>query len=153
MSDEEDNEATSLNCLDSSAEDIRGEGLEILQDEHLEGATKDLMRLIVVCIADLSGGDEQVKGVINILVVKSLHLLILGLFHSLLLVAGELEFLIVTPQHIGAVVHRLPGQDVVEVDNLIASTIAYQKQNCAVMLFDVVLNQGLHPAIYLLLHC
>ena len=39
-----------------------------------------------------------------------------------------------------------------KVDNLIASTIADQEQDSAMMLFDIIVDEGLDSAVYPFLH-
>lgn len=83
------------------------------------------MRLVIVGISDLSGGDEQIEGVIDLLIVESLHLLVLCLFHAFFLMTGELQLLVVAPEHVGPGLHGLPGQDIVKVDHLVASPVSH----------------------------
>lgn len=45
------------------------------------------MGLIVKSVPDLRGGDKEIEWVINILVIESFHLFVLGVLNSFLLVS------------------------------------------------------------------
>lgn len=66
---QEDDQPSSFYGFDSPAEQVRRERLKILQDEHLVGITQNLVRLLVVGIPDFIRADEQLKGIIDILVI------------------------------------------------------------------------------------
>lgn len=152
MTDEEYDQTSSFNCLDRSTKDVWSQSFEILEDQHLVSASKHFMGLIIVSIPDLSGRDEKIKRIIYVLIIKSLHLFVLCLFHSFFLVARKLQFFVITPEDIWPVVHGLASEDIVEVNNLIASTVSYQEKDCAVMLFNIIFDEGLNPTVDLLFH-
>lgn len=66
---QEDNQPSSFYCFNGPAEQVGRKRLKILQDEHLVGITQNFVRLLVVGIPDLIGADEQLKGIIDILVI------------------------------------------------------------------------------------
>lgn len=127
---QEDNQPSSFYGFNSPAEQVRRQRLKILQDEHLVGITQNLVRLLVVGIPDFIRADEQLKGIIDILVIKPLHLHILDLLHPLLLVTAELQLVLVAPQYLGlAAIACQLAEDVVEIEHLVARAIADQHQH------------------------
>ena len=65
---------------------------------------------------------------------------------------GEAKILAVAPENFGFVLEIIFGEDVMEVDDLVPGAIADQDKHGPLMTFDIVLDEGLYPAIDLLLH-
>lgn len=151
---QEDDQASSFYGLNGPAKQVRRKRLKILQDKHLVSITQNLVGFLVVGIPDLIGADEQLKGVIDILIIEPLHLHILDLLHPLLLVAAELQLVLVAPEYLGlAAIAGQLAEDVVEIEHLVARAVAHQHQHRALVRFVSVLDQGLDAAVDLLLHC
>ena len=153
-SHEEEDKTSAFDCFDGPAEQVGSQGLEILKDEHLEGVTQDLMGLLVVAVPDFSGPDEEIEGIIDTLIIESLHLHVLDLFDTFLLVTGELEVVLVAPKDL----RFLPvggqfGENIVEVDHLVACSVSHDHEHGPLVGFVSVLDQGLDTTVYLFLHC
>lgn len=153
-SHEEEDNASALDCFDGSAQQVGSQGLEILKDEHLEGVTQDLMGLLIVAVPDFSGADEEIEGVIDTLIIEALHLHVLDLFDTFLLMTGELEVVLVAPKDLGFLpVGGQFGENIVEVDNLVACPISHDHEHGPLVGFVSVLDQGLNTTVYLFFHC
>lgn len=84
------------------------------------------MGLLVVGVADFVGTHKQLEGIINILIVESLFFHVFDLLDPFFLVAAELEFVLVAPEHFGFMSGLAEsGEHVVEVDYLVAGTISH----------------------------
>ena len=59
-----------------------------LQDAHAVGVPQDLVRLVVVAVADVGGGDEQLEGVVLLQVQGARLNLLLQLPHAFLAVTA-----------------------------------------------------------------
>lgn len=125
--EQEDDQPSTLNGLNSSAEEIGRECFEILENEHLEGITQDLVGLLVVGVSDFIGADEEFEGVVDALIIEPLHLHVLDLLHALLLVAAKLEIALVAPEHLGlGPVGAQLAQHVVEVEYLVPRPVPHK---------------------------
>lgn len=58
-----------------------------MQDAHAEGVSQDLVRLVVVTVADVGRGNEELKRVILVQVQRASFYLLLQLPHALLPIA------------------------------------------------------------------
>ena len=128
-----------LHRLYRPRQQVGGHGLEVLEDAHPVRVAEDFVGLVVVAVADVSGGDEHLEGILLI----NLHLaclyFLVQLFHLLLPVTGETQLLLVTPENIGSCFHRGFGQHVVKHNHLRRQQVINEKpsvQQC--------LTQSLH---------
>lgn len=64
-------------------------GRAYLQDAHAKRVSQDLVRLIVVAVADVGGGDEELKRVVLVEVQRARFDLLLQLLHALLPIAAS----------------------------------------------------------------
>ena len=152
--EQEDDQPSALHRLDGPAEQVGRECLEVLEDEHLEGVSEYLVRFLVVGVPDFVGADEELEGVVDVLIVEPLHLHVLDLLHALLLVAAELEVALVAPEDLGfGAVDAELAEHVVEVEHLVPRPVPHEHQHRALAALVPVLDQGLNTAVDLLLHC
>jgi hypothetical protein len=77
------------------------------------------VRLRVIAVTDVSGGDEQIERIIFPHVHRAALDPFLKLFHPLLPVAAEIQLLLVAPQYGGSRLDRGLGQHVVQQNDLI----------------------------------
>jgi hypothetical protein len=112
------------------------------------------MRFLIVRVPDFCGADEKIKRIINIFIIQTLDLHIFDLLHSLLLMTRKLQFILITPQDLrfASTMTQL-RQNVVEVDNLVTSTVAHHHEHRTLICLVTVLQQSLNTTVYLLLHC
>lgn len=78
-----------LHRFDRSAQQIRRERFEVLQNQHSVGLAQDVLRLLVVAPADLGARHEQVERVFAVLVVHAATDQLLDFSHALLLVSAH----------------------------------------------------------------
>jgi len=83
------------------------------------------VRLVVVAVADVGGGDEELKGVVLFDVEFTDFDLVLDGLHALLAVGGEAELFLVAPEDGGTRLYGGLGEHVVEDDALVAAFVAY----------------------------
>jgi hypothetical protein len=109
---------TSFDSFDGSTKDIWSDGLEILKDQHTKSVTQDVLGFLVVAPSDFSGAHEQVKWLFVVWVINSLFLELVYFLHSLLLVAGKSQLLLVTPKDTWSSLDGHLGEQIMEIDNL-----------------------------------
>ena len=106
--DEQDDGTAALHRLHRPGEQVGGEGLEVLQRAHAVGFAEDLVGLVVVAVADVGRGDEQLERVVFVDIQVASFDFLLELLHFLLPVAGEAELLPVAPEDVGPRLDGLP---------------------------------------------
>ena len=100
-----------------------------LKDTHAISLTQNIFTIFIVAPTNLSGGNEQIEGIVLLGVIQASGHLLLDLTHSLLLVTmlirirakwirREAEILLVTPQNRWTSTNSTFGQNVVEIGNL-----------------------------------
>lgn len=60
-----------------------------LQDTHAERVSQDLVRLVVVAVADVGGGDEELERVVLVQVQRACFDFLLQLLHAFLPIAAR----------------------------------------------------------------
>ena len=116
-----------LHRLYRPRQQVGGHGLEVLEDAHPVRVAEDFVGLVVVAVADVSGGDEHLEGILLINLHLSCLYFLVQLFHLLLPVTGEAQLLLVTPENIGSCFHRGFGQHVVKHNHLRRQQVINEK--------------------------
>lgn len=112
------------------------------------------MRLLIIGIPNFIGADKEFEGIINILIIESLHLHVLNLLHALLLMTAELKITLIAPKNLGfGAIDTELAKHVVEVEYLVPCSVPNKHQHRALVALVPVLDQGLNTAVDLLLHC
>mmetsp|Transcript_39642 Transcript_39642/g.66126 ORF Transcript_39642/g.66126 Transcript_39642/m.66126 type:complete len:398 (-) Transcript_39642:383-1576(-) len=70
--EEEHHQSSSLHGLDGAGQEVGGDGLKVLEDEHAKGVSEDLVGLCVVGVPDVRGVDKQVEWVLLVDLDRSL---------------------------------------------------------------------------------
>lgn len=86
---QQNDQSTAFHGLDRPRQQVRRQGLEVLQDTHPVGVPKDLLGLFVVYIADVREGDEELERVFGVGFTDAALDLFLDLCFALLAVAAE----------------------------------------------------------------
>ena len=126
---QEDDGAAPLHCLYGPRQEVGCHRLKVLEDAHTVSVTENLVGLVIITVSDVGRGHEHLEGVLLV----NLHLARLDLFvqllHLFLPVAGEAEFLLVTPEDIRPRLNSGLGKHVVEDNDLVTSLIADQDEH------------------------
>lgn len=101
------------------------------------------MTVLVERVLYVGAGNEQLEWVIHIRIVQPLGLHALHLLHALLLMRAEPQLLLVAPQDGRLDTQVLLGQDVVKVDNLVASPISDDDEDAALVAVEAIVEAGL----------
>ena len=146
---EEDDGPAPLYRLYGPGQEVGRHRLKILEDAHPVCVAENLVSLVIVTVTDVGRGHEHLEGVLLInLHFAGLYLLV-KLFHFLLSVAGEAEFLLVTPEDTRPRLDRGFGEHVVEDNNLVTRLVTHQDEHRPPTLADTILNQQPHSVINL----
>jgi len=114
-----------LDRLNRPRQQIRRERLKVLKDTHSVSVSEDLLRLLVVNIADVRERDEEFEGVLGVGLSDAALDLLLDLGFALLAVTGEAEQLVLVGPENGFVLLRVgAAKNVVEVQDYIFASIA-----------------------------
>ena len=112
------------------------------------------MGLFIIGIPNFIGAHEEFEGIIDILIIESLHLHVLYLLHAFLLMAAELEVSLIAPEDLGfGAIDTQLAEHVVEVEYLVPRPVPNKHQHRALVALVPVLYQGLNTTVDLLLHC
>lgn len=87
--EQHDDKTSSFDGFDGTGEKVGSDGFEVLQNAHAVGVSENLLRLLVVNIADVLGRDEELEGVLVVDITDSTLDLLLDFLFSLLAVTGE----------------------------------------------------------------
>ena len=146
---QEDDGTAPLHCLYCPRQEVGCHRLKVLEDAHPVRVAENLVGLVIITVTDVGRGHEHLKGVLLV----NLHLARLDLFvqllHLFLPVAGEAEFLLVTPEDIRPRFDGGLGKHVVEDNDLVTSLVADQDEHRPPTLADAILNQQPHSVINL----
>mmetsp|Transcript_31326 Transcript_31326/g.99939 ORF Transcript_31326/g.99939 Transcript_31326/m.99939 type:complete len:481 (-) Transcript_31326:438-1880(-) len=89
--------AAALHGLNGAREEIRGDGLKVLEHAHAVRVAQDLVCLAVISVPDVGGGDEERERILVLGVEEPpLHHL-LNLVHPLLAVARQVQVGLIAP--------------------------------------------------------
>ncbi|RNA28999.1 hypothetical protein BpHYR1_052339 [Brachionus plicatilis] len=143
--EQDEDEAAALNCFDGARQQVGGERLEVLQHQHAVCVAEDFVRLVVVAVSDVGGGDEELERVVVVHVQFAAFDFFLDLFHALFAVRRKAELFFVAPEHVGPGLDLRFGQHVMQDDALVARLVADHHEHRAVLGRDAVLDQRSDP--------
>ena len=141
VAQEKDNDAAALNGLHGASQKVGGQRLKVLQHRHAVRVTQDVLSVLVVRVLDVRARHEEREGVLILGVHQPARHHLLDLLHSLFLVRGEVELLLVAPQHVGAGLHHRLAEHVVQVHNLLSRAIAHDHEQRPLVELDAILHQ------------
>ena len=82
--EEEHNQPTALHRLDNPAQKVRRQRGEVLQHDHPVRRTQDLVRVLVVAVANVGRRDEEIERILLVWIVETTRDQLLHLPHPLL---------------------------------------------------------------------
>ena len=134
-------------------EQVWCQSLEVLENSHAEGVTKNLLGLLVVDISDVLGADEQLEWVLGVCVPDAALDLLLNLLLALFAVTGKAQQLIlVCPEYALVQLDVHVKQNMVEVDNDVLLPVADNDEETALLLLHVVADERRNARINRLFH-
>jgi hypothetical protein len=115
---QQNHQSSSLDCLNRAREQVRCQGLEVLEDAYAVCVTENLLRLLIVNISNVLRRDEKFERIFGIDVANAALDLALDLLLALLSVTREAKQLVlVCPQDRFVQLDVDVQQDVVQVDD------------------------------------
>ena len=130
-------QATALDCLDGPGQKVGSDCLEVLQDAHAVRVAQDAVRVLVVGIGDRVEREEDLEGIFEIRLSNSPFDLLPYLGLALLPVAREAqEVLLVGPQQLLVVLDVNARHDVVKVDDDIFGAVADDDDEAPLLLLE-----------------
>lgn len=150
--EQEDNDSTALNGLNSSGEQVGRKCFEILEDAHAVSVSENLLGLLVVSVTDVGDRDEQLKGILLVDFADATLDIALDLGLALLAVGAEAEILLVAPEDGGAGCDLSLGEEPVQVHDLVLALVAHQDEETSVLGLHIVLDEGVDARVNDLFH-
>mmetsp|Transcript_24755 Transcript_24755/g.56954 ORF Transcript_24755/g.56954 Transcript_24755/m.56954 type:complete len:349 (+) Transcript_24755:5170-6216(+) len=150
---QEDDETPASHRLDRPRQQVRRQGLEVLEDADAVRVSQKTMRVAVIAPCYGRGRDEKLKriGVRILRRQEAPGRVAFQLLHALPLVTAETQLLLVAPQHARASAYgTAAAQDGMEVHHLIFAVIADQDEEAARAVVHAAFDQGTDAFVQLL---
>lgn len=144
---QQDNDSTTLNGLNSPGEQVGRQGLEILKDTHAVGVSENLLCLLVVGVPNVGDGNKELEGILLVDLTDATFDIPLDLGFALLAMTAEAELLLVAPEDRGAGGDLCLRQEPVQVHDLVFSLVADQDEEGAVLALDTILDERVDSTV------
>ena len=152
VGEQKDDDAPALHGLHRPRQQVGRQRLKVLQHEHTVRIPENLMRVVVIAVADVRRRHKQRERVLLLRVQQSSLAHLLDLLHTLLPVRRQVQVRLVHPEHRRAGLDDRLAEHEVKIHYLLPALVADDDEQGPMVRQDGILNQRPDTTVDLLPH-